>query len=105
LTGQFRHQIDAATSAVDLLPTLLHVSGENPADWAEGVVLPPFAPTAPDPQRAVYALHPKENDPDKALTHGSVMMVRGKYKLTCYFGYEQLANDEVRVELYDIQSD
>ena len=98
-------QIDAATSAVDLLPTLLHVSGENPAAWAEGFVLPPFAPTPPDPQRVVYALHPKENDPDKALTHASAMMVQGKYKLTAYFGYAELGKDQARVELYDIQSD
>jgi arylsulfatase A-like enzyme len=53
----------------------------------------------------VYSLHPKENDPDKALTHATAMMVQGQYKLTYYFGYEQLGADQERVELYDIQSD
>ena len=98
-------EINAATSAVDVLPTLLHVSGEHPVDWAEGAVLPPFAPGAPDPQRVVYSLHPKENDPDKPLTHATVMIVQGKYKLTYYFGYEALEDNQERVELYDIEAD
>ncbi len=98
-------EITAATSAVDLLPTLLHLSGENPVEWAEGTVLPPFGASEPDPNRVVYSLHPKENDPDKALTHATAMLVQGKYKLTYYFGYEALGPTEERVELYDIQAD
>ena len=98
-------QIDAATSAIDLLPTLLHVSGESPVDWTEGMVLPPFAPTEPDPKRVVYALHAKENDADKALTHATAMMVQGQYKLTYYFGYQEMGQPQDRLELYDIHAD
>jgi arylsulfatase A-like enzyme len=97
-------EINAATSAVDLLPTLLHVTGQNPASWAEGSVLPPFATTDPDPQRVVYSLHAKENDPDKALTRATAMMVQGNLKLTYYFGYQDLRGED-RLELYDIESD
>jgi arylsulfatase A-like enzyme len=31
------------TSAIDLLPTLLEVTGQESSDWAEGAVLPPFS--------------------------------------------------------------
>jgi choline-sulfatase len=97
--------IDAATSAIDVLPTLLHVSGESPVGWAEGTVLPPFAHGNPDPQRGVYALHAKENDADKALTHATAMLVQGQHKLTYYFGYEDLGEPHDRMELYDVQAD
>jgi choline-sulfatase len=97
--------IDATTSAIDLLPTLLHVSGESAADWAEGTVLPPFAATEADPNRVIYALHTKENDADKPLTHATAMMVQGQHKLTYYFGYEALGQPQDRMELYDIQDD
>lgn len=96
--------ISEATSAVDLLPTLLHVTGAGPVSWAEGTVLPPFVSDEPDPERAVYSLHAKENDPDKPLTVATAMMVQGNYKLTYYFGYEELGGED-RVELYDIVSD
>ena len=33
------------TSAVDVLPSLTHLTGQPMPDWTEGVVLPPFAPT------------------------------------------------------------
>ena len=40
-----RTDIYTPTSAVDLLPTLLHIAGEKPAEWSEGLVLPPFTDT------------------------------------------------------------
>ena len=33
------------------------------------------------------------------------MLVRGKYKLTYFFGYEELGDGVERVELYDIEAD
>ena len=51
-----RRDIHANTSAVDVLPTLLHVTGQEPADWSEGTVLPPFASTEIDPRaRLIYS--------------------------------------------------
>jgi choline-sulfatase len=100
-----RLDVHAPTSAIDILPTLLHVSGQLPADWTEGSILPPFASDAPDPERDIFALHAKANDPEKALTHATAMLVRGRYKLMYFFGYEELGAEAERVELYDLEND
>ncbi len=100
-----RTDIHSLTSAVDVLPTMLHVTGGKPVDWTEGAVLPPFAPANPDPNRAVFSLHAKNNDADAALTHATAMIVKGGHKLMYFFGYEELGEGVERVELYDIESD
>jgi choline-sulfatase len=100
-----RLDVHAPTSAVDILPTLLHLSGERPADWAEGRILPPFAAEERDPERDIFALHAKTNDPEQALTHATAMLVRGRHKLMYFFGYEELGAGVERVELYDLQND
>jgi arylsulfatase A-like enzyme len=100
-----RRDVYAATSAVDLLPTLLHVTGEKPAGWTEGTILPPFSVTQAQPDRPVYTLNAKSNDPAAPLTHATAMMVSGKHKLTYFFGYKELGQGVERVELYDIEAD
>lgn len=100
-----RRDVYSKTSAVDVLPTLLHVTGENPPDWSEGTILPPFASTEPQPDRVIYSLYATDNDPDALLTHATAMIVSGKYKLMYFFGYEELGEGVERVELYDIESD
>jgi arylsulfatase A-like enzyme len=97
--------IHTLTSAVDVMPTLLHLTGEPAASWAEGAILPPFAPTEADPARPVYALHAKRNDPDAALTVATAMLAVDRLKLTYYFGYEELGDGVERVELYDVRAD
>ena len=100
-----RTDIRFPTSAVDVLPTLLHLTGESPIDWTEGTILPPFAPADPAPDRVIYALHAKENDPNEPLTHATAMLVKGNYKLTRFFGYPELGEGVDRVELYDVEAD
>ena len=100
-----RKDVYATTSAVDVLPTLLHVTGESPADWTEGTILPPFAETEPQPDRVVYSLYAKENDPAAPLNHATAMMVSGRHKLIYFFGYKELGKGVERVELYDIEAD
>jgi choline-sulfatase len=100
-----RLDVHDTTSAIDVLPTLLHVTGQPAAAWVEGSLLPPFAEGEPDPERAVYALHAKPNDPEAALTHATAMMVRGEHKLMYFFGYPELGEGVERVELYDLKAD
>ncbi len=101
---QARLDVQAHTSAVDVLPTLAHVTGHTSPDWTEGLVLPPFAASDPDPNRSIYVVRAAKNPPFSALTRASTMLVKGRYKLLYFFGYEDRGFQEL-VKLFDIQAD
>jgi arylsulfatase A-like enzyme len=101
---QERRDIHTATSAVDVLPTLLKVTGMEIPEWVEGVVMPPFSETATLTDRKVYSLDATESE-DGTLIPASVMMIKGNYKLTYYYGHEQLKNSGPLFELYDLETD
>jgi len=92
------------TSAVDLLPTLTHLTGQKLPDWSEGVVLPPYANTGQSLHRSIYVVQAEDNSPDASLTQASTVLVRENYKLHYYFGYSQLPEGEL-VKLFDIEAD
>lgn len=96
--------IHTPTSAIDLLPTLTHLTGQDMPNWAEGVILPPYAAADPDPNRNVYVVRAHDNDPKAALSQASTALIKGRYKLLYYFGYSSFGVDEL-VKLYDIESD
>jgi len=98
-----RTDIYAPTSAVDLLPTLLHVTGEQPADWSEGFVLPPFSQEILTP-RNIYAVQSVHTLPNEPLTHVTLMQTKEDYKLMYFTGYEELKGRE-RIELYNLAED
>ena len=97
-----RLDIHDVTSAVDVLPTLAHVTGHEAPAWAEGTLLPPFGPS--DAARPVYALRAPEDDPALPFAKLSTVLVKGKYKLHHYFGYPVLKGAEL-VQLYDVGAD
>jgi arylsulfatase A-like enzyme len=99
-----RLDIQAHTSAVDLLPTLAHLTGRTIPAWTEGTILPPFAASAPEPARSIYAVKATGNDPNTPLQHASIMLVKDRYKLLYYFGYKQPEVKEL-IQLYDIAAD
>jgi arylsulfatase A-like enzyme len=99
-----RMDIFANTSAVDLLPTLLHVTGQQPASWSEGMVLPPYAKGELDPERNLFVVQAMTHEPNEPLTNVTVALVKGKYKMMYFTGYEKLEGRE-RVELYDLERD
>jgi arylsulfatase A-like enzyme len=101
---QTRTDIYANTSAVDLLPTLLHLARKEGANWSEGSVFSPYAPTEPDPERDLYVVQARRNDQYKPLTVATIVLVKGQYKLMYFFGYDELGGKE-RIELYDVQAD
>jgi arylsulfatase A-like enzyme len=90
------------TSAIDVLPTLMHLLGKKRAEWAEGSVLPPFA--SPNSSRSVFAVQAIDNDPKATLTQASVIQVKENYKLHYYFGYPKLSGGET-IKLFDIKAD
>lgn len=101
-----RRDIYTNTSAVDLLPTLLHITGQQPMDWGEGTVLPPFNSTELDTERSRYIVQARTNAQYKPLTVATTALVKGQYKLMYFFGYGELGGfGSERVELYDIEND
>ncbi len=103
--GRTRTDIYSNTSAVDVLPTLLHVTGQKPIDWSEGSVLPPFGPEQ-DPERNLYVIQAKSNKQYAPITEATTTLVKGQYKLIYFFGYHELGGPgSERIELYDIKND
>lgn len=100
-----RTDIYANTSAVDVLPTLLNVTGQKQADWSEGNFLPPFGPEH-DLERNLYVIQAKSNQQFAPITIATTTLVKGQYKLHYFFGYHELGGaDSERIELYDLKND
>jgi arylsulfatase A-like enzyme len=97
--------VTTPTSAVDLLPTLLHLAGQAVPEWLEGAVLPPFSPAPPDSTHSLYALQAVSNEQLSPLAQASTMLVKGVHKLVHYSGYDKLGESGQRTELYDLQAD
>jgi arylsulfatase A-like enzyme len=92
------------TSAIDVLPTLLKVTDQEIPTWTEGVVMPPFADRAQGMNREVTSVQ-VERVKDGVVTAASAMCVRGRYKATWYFGYENIKGGDEIIELYDLEAD
>ncbi len=93
------------TSAVDIMPTMLHLTGHAIPDWTEGQILPPYANGIIQPERPIYAVNARRNKPTAPLTEVTVMHVEGDYKLIYYLGYNEYgAGDEMSL-LFDIKND
>ena len=100
-----RRDVFTPSNAVDVLPTLLKVTGQQIPDWTEGSVLEPFADTVVKPGRSLYAVEARKSGVHAPLGPASVMLVKDQYKLTNYFGYDILKTTESLYELYDVESD
>ena len=99
-----RTDIYSNTSALDVLPTLLHVTGGQQAAWSEGDLLPPYA-TMQDSERSVYVVQARKNPSYTPIDEATVALIKGQYKLMYFFGYEELGVGEERIELYDVKND
>jgi arylsulfatase A-like enzyme len=103
--GQFsRKDIYNNTNSVDILPTLLHLSGRTIPDWVEGSIMPNYSNANPE-SRSVFALEAKSCKPYKKLNALSGMVVNKNYKLTYYKGYKDLNNGQPLIEMYNIEED
>ncbi len=102
LPGQTsRQDVYASTSCVDLLPTLMHLTGRPIPAWTEGQILPPYAPDPPS-DRSLFVVEAKSNPRMQPLRKATVAMIKGDYKLIHYRGYE--GYDGV-YELYNLHND
>lgn len=100
-----RQDITVNTSSIDLLPTLLTVTGHDIPKWVEGQVLPPYAPTTPEPDRQIICLRGKGVEKGERFHKGSTMLVKGRYKLVYIFGFPDDPENDGSIELYDLESD
>lgn len=97
---QHRQDIYTPTSCTDLLPTLLHLTGQPIPDWCEGQLLPPFG--EPGSDRSIFSIEAEHNPKNSLLSKGTIALVKDQYKLIHYLGYDGY---EDKHELYDLGND
>ncbi len=100
-----RRDVYSHTSAVDVVPTLLKVTGQKIPDWFEGQVMPPFAETGPDSERSIFAVEAKLSPQDKPMYPVTTTIIKGNYKLMYLAGYGELGENTPAYELYDLEND
>jgi choline-sulfatase len=91
------------TSAIDIMPTLLHLTNQKIPEWVEGAVLPPFTKNHQD--RDIFVLDSRKTKVDSPITEGSTTILRGDHKLIYYEGYKELESTGSFVELYNLKND
>lgn len=102
---KIRRDVYQRTSSLDILPTLLHITGQIIPEWAEGEILPPFGETKSDTNRRIYAVYARKNHQNKPIERASIALYHGPFKLIAYFGYKELSLNEIMYELYDLEND
>jgi arylsulfatase A-like enzyme len=100
-----RHDVYQRTSSLDLLPTLLHVTGQEIPQWSQGEILPPYRETESNSQRSFYTIYARDNFQNKPIEKATIALYQGPYKLITYFGYEKLSPNEMMHEFYDLEND
>jgi arylsulfatase A-like enzyme len=100
-----RRDVFVPTSAIDILPTILHLTEQAIPDWCEGKVLPPFRNDDQDHQRSVFALEAKRSPQFGKITPASAAIIKGDYKLTYYYDYPELKDIGPITELYNLKND
>jgi hypothetical protein len=95
-----RHDVYAPTNAVDVLPTLVQLTGQPVPSWTDGSLLPGLGGVE-DFERSTFTVEAKLSPAFGPLSKATVAMRKGDYKLIYYTGYES----EDSFELYDLHSD
>ena len=98
---QTRSDYHSATSSLDLLPTILQITGKEIPQWVEGQLLPGFG-NPEDAERSIFPLMAKDNAAFQPLSHGTFALIKGSYELLYYTGYPGHAD---QYELYHLDED
>ena len=101
---QTRKDVFALTSTVDVVPTLLEMTGQPVADDSkmfEGRVLPDIRNKNFD-DHSVYSMIILEGSAFSSIEKASFALFQGEYKLIEYYGYNQM---EKPYELYNLHND
>ncbi len=99
-----RERVDVRqrTSSVDLLPTIMQVTGQAIPDWCEGEILPTFGSESSKDDRSLFALEAKSNPKQGPLVKNTAVIAKGQHKLIHYAGYPHHENE---YEMYDLTND
>jgi arylsulfatase A-like enzyme len=97
-----RVDIKDVTNHVDILPTLLNLTGKMSADWIEGNVLPPFKTGEDTSPRESYCVEAKSNAKFAPLRKATISLVKGHHKLIHYIGQD---NGLPSFEFFDLKND
>lgn len=96
-----RQDIQTTTGNVDLLPTILSLTGQPIPDWIEGQVLPGLGGAEND-QRIVYNMDAKSSPKVGPLSSMTVSIHRGSDKLVYYQRYRNYSDGN---ELFNLKND
>ena len=95
-----RNDVYSFTNAVDMLPTLAHITGSPVPNWGEGKLLPTLGGEE-DMTRSTFSVEAKSNSAFAPLTKASIAMYQGTHKMVYYTGY----SSEDSFELYNLEDD
>lgn len=95
-----RKDINVPTSNVDLVPTILQLTGQPGSEWLDGDALPGITQSGEDSSRSIFAMEMKRNHARGTITNGSFAIIQDRYKLVHYIA-EKLS----LYELYDLKND
>ncbi len=95
-----RKNIFAPTNAVDILPTVMHLTGQAIPPWAEGFVLPGMGGEE-NVNRSSFVVEAKKSSAFLPLSKATVALRKDNFKLIYYTGLEE----DDSFELYDIGAD
>ncbi len=93
------------TNAIDLLPTLCQVTGQEIPAWAEGIVMPPFSKDSAAHQRDISTIQVEMLDKKGEVSAATAMLLRDNLKLMWSFGYPELEEEDEIIELYNLAED
>jgi choline-sulfatase len=96
-----RLDIHAPTSNIDLLPTVLHLTGNEIPPGLDGQILPGLGGSE-DIERPILLLEAKENSSFAPITKATVALRKGSHKLIYYTGYPRYKQ---KFELFNLQED
>lgn len=103
---QQRADVFERTSCVDVLPTMLQITGQPIPETCEGIVLPTFSDAAANPgERSIFSVEGKLNNAHAPLTIATYALYKGPYKLIGYNGYKELSSEGEKYELFDLEND
>ncbi|MHC4537283.1 MAG: sulfatase family protein [Planctomycetota bacterium] len=97
-----RRDVYEKTSAIDILPTLSHLTGHDIPQWSEGHILPPYSDKTSG--RDIFIIDSRANEENAPIEKASIALIRAPYKMMYYVGYRELDGGDY-VELYDIDAD